>query len=591
MDEWKHLTRHELIALLLAKDEQLRQKDIALQEKDIALQEKERELQKVREQAAGWEHAYRRLWERFVRPKRERYIDPNQKLLFSEEASVLPEGQQPEVPAEPPQETVKQYTRRRPKKKQEDRFPDHLPRKVEVVHPDAAQCTCCEHGERKLLDEKYWDKTETLEYTPPQLHVLVRLYPKYVCPNHPECGVLSANRPNSLVAGDKYAPSLAAKIIAYRYSYHLPLYRQQNIFAGCGWEPHRSTQWNIVRSAADVIAPLVGYYRQVALRDSVLGVDDTRVTMVITELLPDVDPNEPRHRRALEVLKRALDRGMRSITARMWAYRPVTTPLVVFDFTVSQHRDGPAFFLGDYQGILLGDCWSGYDGIIASSNGKILQAACNAHARRKIFDSQAYPQERDQWLRWFQKLYDIEERGRHLPEADRLELRRREARAVWDRMWEWILEADRRVSNVILRTSDFGKAIHYIRTHFRQLTLYLDHPQVPIDNNDTEQQMKHVATGRKNWLFVQSLSAAERSANLLTLVRSAERNHLDVWYFVKDVLEQLLAGQTNYEELLPWRWAEKHPDRIRHFRIRENERRANARRRHRQERRLVNDTS
>ncbi|GIW96396.1 MAG: hypothetical protein KatS3mg110_4437 [Pirellulaceae bacterium] len=151
--------------------------------------------------------------------------------------------------------------------------------------------------------------------------------------------------------------------------------------------PHRSTQWNIVRSAADVIAPLVGYYRQVALRDSVLGVDDTRVTMVITELLPDVDPNEPRHRRALEVLKRALDRGMRSITARMWAYRPVTTPLVVFDFTVSQHRDGPAFFLGDYQGILLGDCWSGYDGIIASSNEKILQAACSAHARRKIFDS------------------------------------------------------------------------------------------------------------------------------------------------------------------------------------------------------------
>ncbi|GIW91991.1 MAG: hypothetical protein KatS3mg110_0032 [Pirellulaceae bacterium] len=92
MDEWKHLTRHELIALLLAKDEQLRQKDIALQEKDIALQEKERELQKVREQAAGWEHAYRRLWERFVRPKRERYIDPNQKLLFSERSERVARG-------------------------------------------------------------------------------------------------------------------------------------------------------------------------------------------------------------------------------------------------------------------------------------------------------------------------------------------------------------------------------------------------------------------------------------------------------------------------------------------------------------------
>ncbi|GIW92915.1 MAG: hypothetical protein KatS3mg110_0956 [Pirellulaceae bacterium] len=146
--------------------------------------------------------------------------------------------------------------------------------------------TSCEHGERKLLDEKHWDKTETLEYTPPQVFVLVRMYPKYVCPNHPECGVVSADRPNSLVAGDKYAPSVAAQIITAEYVHHLPLYRQQNIFAGCGWEPQRSTQWNIVRNAADLIAPLVEHYRQVALRDSVLGVDDTRVTMVITELLP-----------------------------------------------------------------------------------------------------------------------------------------------------------------------------------------------------------------------------------------------------------------------------------------------------------------
>jgi len=37
----------------------------------------------------------------------------------------------------------------------------------------------------------------------------------------------------------------------------------------------------------------------------------------------------------------------------MWAYRSVTQPLTVFDFTVSRHRDGPDLMLADFSGDLL----------------------------------------------------------------------------------------------------------------------------------------------------------------------------------------------------------------------------------------------
>jgi hypothetical protein len=79
--------------------------------------------------------------------------------------------------------------------------------------------------------------------------------------------------------------------------------------------------------------------------------------------------------------------------------------------------------------------------------------------------------------------------------------------------------------------------------------------------------MRQVAIARKNWLFAGSLAGGERSAGFLTLCSSALRNDLDVWQYVKDVLDPLLSGSTEYESLLPWTWAAANPEAIRQYRI------------------------
>jgi len=81
--------------------------------------------------------------------------------------------------------------------------------------------------------------------------------------------------------------------------------------------------------------------------------------------------------------------------------------------------------------------------------------------------------------------------------------------------------------------------------------------------------MKQVAMGRKAWLFVGNVEAGERSAMMMSLVSSAKRHDLDVWAYIKDVLDQLLAGQTNYEQLLPDRWKQNHPEAVRVYRTEE----------------------
>ncbi len=250
----------------------------------------------------------------------------------------------------------------------------------------------------------------------------------------------------------------------------------------------------------------------------------------------------------------------------MWAYRGNSIKLNVFDFTVSRHRDGPDSFFEGYQGTILGDCWHGFGAIAAESDGAIVRAACNSHARRKFEDAMDYPKDRRRWMKWYQELFDIETRGKPLSDEERLQLRQTEAKAIWAQMQEELDTIDQRTQQVVLPKSDLRKALNYLRNHWTELTRYLDDPQLPIDNNLCEQLMKQIAVGRKNWLFCGSVAGGQRAAGFFTLVSSAHRNDLDVWAYVNDILKRLLAGETDYEPMLPWNWAAAHPEHIREFR-------------------------
>jgi hypothetical protein len=124
-----------------------------------------------------------------------------------------------------------------------------------------------------------------------------------------------------------------------------------------------------------------------------------------------------------------------------------------------------------------------------------------------------------------------------------------------------------------------------LRNHWDALRLYLSDPLLPIDNNDVEQLMKQVAIGRKNWLFIGSVPAGERAANFFTLVSSALRNDLDVYAYLKAVLDALLAGSSDYAALRPDVWAQAHPEAARDYRKEERRQRVDAKTLRRERRR------
>jgi len=543
----------------------------------------------LRREKQELEAAYAELVQRAFRHRSERYLnDPNQLLLDlggTADAADAVEGltqaaQEAGLP-------VKAHVRRRHAcKPRREALPEHLPRyEVEARVPEQTK-HCPQHGERTLIG---YDRVEKLEFERPKLRVRVTKYPKYACSGHADCGIASPERPTGLVEGDRYDTSVAAEIITAKYGFHLPVYRQQDLFAGSGWTPDRSTLLNLLVASASFFRPLTEHIKQVVLTDDVLGTDETRVTLLVPPTIPDIDANDPKSRRTHEVLSEAAAAGRRSVTARMWAYRGVNMPLNVFDFTVSRHRDGPDLMLAEYAGTLLADCYSGYQGISLRSDGRIRRAACNAHARRKIFDAREnYPLESSVVLAKYQQLYDIEDRARMMSAEERLALRQSESVPVWRSLGEWL---ESQPAADVLPKSKLGEALGYLRNHWEPLQTYLSDGRVPMDNNEVEQLMKQVAIGRKNWLFIGSVAAGERAADFLTLVSSAVRNELDVWAYLKDVLDRLLAGDTDYAALRPDVWRQAHPEAVREYRAVERRDRADRKQLRRAERRRLRSKS
>ena len=517
------------------------------------------------------------LMQRAFLHRRERYVeDPNQLTLdFGDTPEAADAAEGLAAALEEAEILVAEHKRRnrRPRKPRNEQLPAHLPRyEVEAQVPDDVK-HCPEHGERKVIG---YDRVESLEIEQPKLKVRVTLYPKFACEDHAECGVKQPPREPGLVEGNRYGTSIAAEIITGKCGYHLPIYREQDYFAACGWTVDRSTLLNIFRASAELVHPLARYLREEVLQSGAIGTDETRVTLLLPAEIPEAKENDPKSQRIHEVFTEARAEGRKSVSGRMWAYRSLTVPINVFDFTVSRHRDGPDEFLiaGGFVGKLMADCYSGYQGITLRSDKRIVRAACNAHARRKIFEhNQNYPILSSQFLAMYQELYDIETRGKNLSVGDREALRDGEARPVWKRMKELL---DSKAASEVLPKDKFADALGYLRNQWPALQVYLDDGRLPIDNNETEQLMKQIAMGRKNWLFIGSVAAGERMADLMTVVSSALRNDLHVWAYVKDVLDQLLAGSTDYASLRPDRWAAAHPEHIRVYRTEERRDRAAA---------------
>ena len=479
-------------------------------------------------------------------------------------------------------EEEKKNRRGKRTRKSDRKFPEHLPRIEKIVDlPEEMRAGL------KLIG---YDEVETLRWIRPELQVILTKYAKYAHPSDKSQGIISPERPTGLVEGNRFDVSIGVEVVAWKYFYHLPFYRQQDMYGGSGWTPSRSTLANIETQVEFALRPLADYLRSLRKQDTCIGCDDTSVVLITPDAMPDLS-DHPRQARISEVLEEAIAKGKPSIKANFWGYYASRLRVVAFDFTVSRHRDGPDDVLSDYEGNLIGDCWSGFQKIDVRSDSRITFAACWAHARRKIDECRkTHPNQVAKLESLIRMLYDAEDQIKGLGDEERLARRQSLSCHVLEQIAAY-LDSDAMRFPSVLPKGKFGEAAAYVRRHWEALCRFTQDARIPLDNNDCEQLMKRVATGRKNWLFKGSVAAGERAANLLTIIGSAIRNDLDVGAYLDDVLRRVLAGETGWSKLAPHAWKIEHPESIREYRSDERRQAADRHRTRRARRRLLNKST
>jgi transposase len=408
----------------------------------------------------------------------------------------------------------KQQPKRKP-------FPAELPRTVITHEPEDTLCSCgCQ---MKRIGE---DISEKLDYVPGTFTVERHVRGKWVCE---DCETLTqAPVPAQVIDKGVPAPGLLAQVLVAKYGDHLPLYRQEKIFARAGVEIPRSTLADWVGRCGVALQPLVDALRERLHQQAVLHADETPVAML-----------KPGHKKTHR--------------AYVWAY--TSTPFsalntVVYDFAPNRCGEHARTFLQGWRGKLVCDDFAGYK---ASFSQGITEIGCMAHARRKFYDLHAATQSQiaAQALAQIARLYDIERQAKDLDDRQRLQLRQEQAKPILDVWHRWLLGQRQKVPD----GSATAKAIDYSLKRWDALIRYCEDGAVPIDNNRVENQIRPWALGRSNWLFAGSLRSGQRAANAMSLIQSAKINGLDPHAYLRDVLARLpTARHSDLDDLLPHNW-------------------------------------
>ena len=375
--------------------------------------------------------------------------------------------------------------RRRETQKQTQEFPEHLERRERVLDlSDEEKAGLTRIGE--VVSER-------MRFEKPTVYIERIVRPKYVQQGQPDRGVIAASPPLSIVEGCKYDFSVVAAILSQKFAFHCPTYRQQDWFAQCGWFPSRSTLNDLINVSVDVLTPLFDQMWQLLLQQPILLTDDTRMLLLTRGALSreQIESLQGRRRSGTppgDAPEELPDRG--SVTSYAWLYTGLDclAPYNVFHWSLTHQHSVVDEHLESFEGLVVGDAFSGYTQIENRSDGRIVHASCNTHARREFVKSESSePVLSAQAESFYRQLYDVEERGKLLSVQGLFDLRLRDAVPIWERFGHW-LESDK--VRHALPQSDIGKAIGYLRNQWTALRRYLSDGRIPIDNNQSEQEIR-----------------------------------------------------------------------------------------------------
>jgi transposase len=438
----------------------------------------------------------------------------------------------------PHQETpVSPHTRKNRGKRKP--LSDSLPReRVEHDLPEE-QKICKVHG---VALEKIGESiTEQLEIIPASAKVIQNVTFSYKCrccseQNSVTCIVKSQEEPK-IIPKSFATASLLAYIVTAKFQDALPLYRQEKIFDRLGIDLSRTTMARWLTEVYGKLTPLLNLMEEDLMSRNVICCDETPLQVLgETNRRPDQ-------------------------MSYMWvACSNIGPPITLFRYYDSRSAKVAREFLADFRGTVVCDGLKSYDS--AAKDLSFILAGCMAHIRRKFFTAEkaaikASPKAQAKAsyaIALIKKLYRIEAELKGEPPDKILARRTSDSAPLMREFKTWL---DREVSRTLPR-SLLGKALGYALGQWDKMQVFLRNPEVDLDNNYCERQIRPFVIGRKNWVFSQSCQGADASAALYSLIETSKANGLEPFSYLNMLFKELpkVTDLSGYERLLPHKASE-----------------------------------
>jgi len=497
------LTQQEIVQLLSAYEalsedhQQLQVNHNALAEENSALND---EIGQIKRQLDWFK---RQLFGR----KSERRIEQNPYQLSLEEMLTQ------EAPLPEESETIKAYQRRTHKKQRTGdevtgqglRFSDDVP--VEVIRITNPELD-------GLSEEDYDVITEKVSYKLAQRtgSYVVLKYVREVAKLKTDQTLSCPAMPPGVLEKSIADVSFQAGLLVDKFVYHLPLYRQHQRLLASGINLSRGSLTHISQRSIALLETI--YYAQLSsiVSSDVVAMDETPI-------------------------KAGRKKGKMK-TGYFW---PVYGDEDETAFVYSPSRATKVVWevLQEYSGVLLSDGYAAYERY-AAQNDKVTHAQCWSHTRRGFLAAEALePELTAQALDFIGALYAHEKtlRENHDQGEQILRYRAENSRPITETFFEWLKQTLN--DHGLKPTNPFTEAAHYALKRQTQLCVFLSHPDVALDTNHLERELRVIPMGRKNWQFCWTELGAHHVGVIQSLLTTCKLHGIDPYTYLVDVLQRI----------------------------------------------------
>jgi len=451
-------------------------------------------------------------------------VELQEKRLLLEEQYVLLKNQffgrrsEKSLPQKFPKDQKRKKKIGKRCQKPSERYPDVPLIKRDVTLETPPTCGLCQE---QMEDSGMVETSEFMTVIPMSFAIVEQNRHKYRCPKcHGD--IKTTPLPPRICPGSSYSDEMILDVALSKYCDLIPIERYVSIAARKGVEglPPQSLI-GLTHHLADFVRPIYSKIRDDILLSRVLHADET--------------PH------------RMLEGGGDKENWYLWGFSNKRSCY----FEIHDTRSGEVvseLLTESCCEKLISDVFSGYAKAVRETNkhrklhGKapIQNCYCNAHARRKFKGAETrYPDEVEKFLSLYKKIYRLEKIAQKRPMQRILRVRK-----YMRPFFEEMKSLSTTLMNTVSSKSQLAIAMNYFLENFDELTHFLSDPEVAIDNNSQERNLRSPVIGRKTWYGTHSERGAETNAILFTLVESCKLCDVNPREYFRCLIQDLHAKKT-----------------------------------------------